>query len=67
MTLTKCFAEGFNCRLEEGVETLPRLKIEASVVLYEKESVTTIQSDNIKCALVTACEKYITQKEGGAK
>ena len=67
MNLIKCFTEEFHLHMEEGSDHLPRVKIEASVVLAENEEVTVIESDNIKYAINTACEKYITQKKGGAK
>ena len=53
--------------MEEGADHLPRVKIEASVVLAENEEVTVIETDNIKYAMVTACSRYVKQKEGGAK
>ena len=53
--------------MEEGTDHLPRVKIEASVVLAENEEVTGIESNNIKYAMVTACERYIKQREGGNK
>lgn len=67
MNLIKCFTEEFRLHMEEGSDHLPRVKIEASVVLAENEEVTVIESDNIKYAINTACERYIKQKEGGAK
>ena len=67
MNLIKCFPEEFHLQMEEGADHLPRVKIEASVVLVENEEVTGIESNNIKYAMVTACERYIKQKEGGAK
>ena len=53
--------------MEEGADHLPRVKIEASVVLVEPAEVTGIETNNIKYAMVTACERYIKQKEGGVK
>ena len=48
MNLIKCFAEEFHLHMEEGADNLPRVKIEASLVLVENEEVTGIETNNIK-------------------